>query len=461
MISVITLTSRISLIILLAFYTLTCFGTLFIFKYRFGQKVLYFFQTFAMYMILINGAFVIYLNSSDDRILFMTLALALLFIISRYIFTGIINGANQGILNNMCLFLTVSFLEMVRLDFSKAARQLIFAYISLIIALVGVLILRNIKVLKELWLFYACIGILLLIVVTLTGATEYGAKLSIKIGSISLQPAEFVKLSLVFFIAAVLYKSNCFKNVLLVTAVAAIHVLILVASKDLGTAFVFLMTYIVMLFIATGNYFYLLITISGSGFAGYLALKLFPHIQTRFLAWRDPLSVVDDQGYQISQSLFAIGTGGWMGTGLYQGSPLKIPVVTKDFIFAAIAEEFGCFFALFLIFVCISTFLNIFKVAVNLKDRFFRLVTTGFGTVYVVQTFLNIGGVIKYIPSTGVTLPFISYGGSSLLSCMIMFSIVLSVYEITGQNLNDRKENNTRKNKSDFEEHYRLPVEEL
>ncbi|MCF0128589.1 MAG: FtsW/RodA/SpoVE family cell cycle protein [Pseudobutyrivibrio sp.] len=414
-----------------------------------------------MYLILINGAFVLYLNSSDDRILFMTIALALLLIIARYIFNAIIEGSNQSILNNLCLFLTISFLELLRLDFEKAARQLIFAYISLIIALIAVLILKQIKVLKDLWHVYSLLGILLLFSVSLLGKTEYGAKLSISIGSISLQPAEFVKLSFVFFIAAVLYKSNSFKNVMLVTVLAAIHVLILVASKDLGTAFVFLITYIVMLFIATGNYFYLLITLSGSAMAGFLALKLFPHIQTRFLAWKDPLSVVDDQGYQISQSLFAIGTGGWLGTGIYQGSPLKIPVVSKDFIFAAISEEMGGFFALLLIFVCISTFLNIFKVAVSIKDRFFRLVTTGFGTVYVAQSFLNIGGVIKFIPSTGVTLPFISYGGSSLLSCTIMFAIILSAFSITGQNIYDRKENNEKKHKSDFEEHYRVPVKEL
>ena len=159
--------------------------------------------------------------------------------------------------------------------------------------------------------------------------------------------------------------------------------------------------------------------------AGY---HLFSHVQTRVQAWADPLSVIDKGGYQVCQSLFAIGTGGWFGLGLGQGLPQKIPVVTKDFVFAAISEELGGIFALCLILVCVSCFFMIMNVAMKLRDPFYRLTAVGLGTLYALQVFLTIGGVIKLIPSTGVTLPLVSYGGSSLLSTMIVFGIIQGLY---------------------------------
>ena len=110
------------------------------------------------------------------------------------------------------------------------------------------------------------------------------------------------------------------------------------------------------------------------------------------------MSVIDNEGYQISQSLFAIGTGGWFGSGLYQGMPQKIPVVTKDFVFAAISEEMGGFFALCLIFVCISCLLMFFNIAMQMKDLFYKLVALGLATLYGTQVFLTLGGVTKFIP---------------------------------------------------------------
>ena len=134
------------------------------------------------------------------------------------------------------------------------------------------------------------------------------------------------------------------------------------------------------------------------------------------------------QGYQICQSLFAIGTGGWFGMGLYQGMPDKIPVVEQDFVFAAISEELGGVFALCLLLVCVSCYLMFLNIAMQIKDQFYKLIALGLGTVYGFQVFLTIGGVTKFIPSTGVTLPLVSYGGSSLLSTTIIFAIIQGLY---------------------------------
>ena len=186
--------------------------------------------------------------------------------------------------------------------------------------------------------------------------------------------------------------------------------------------------------------------------AAVLGYNIFSHVQTRFIAWKDPLSVIDNQGYQICQSLFAIGTGGWFGLGLNQGLPKKIPVVENDFIFSAISEEFGGIFALCIIMICVSCFFMIFNISMQLKDSFYKMVALGLGSVYALQVFLTIGGVTKFIPSTGVTLPLVSYGGSSLLSTMIIFGIVQGLYimqsksqEGVANGSKKQKENNQKK----------------
>ena len=260
----------------------------------------------------------------------------------------------------------------------------------------------------------------------------------------------------VFFVAGMLYKNTDFKTVCITTIVAAVHVLILVASRDLGGALIFFVTYLVMLYVATRKLFYFAGGLLVGCIAAVAAYGLFSHVRVRVVAWRDPLSVIDNEGYQICQSLFAIGTGGWFGTGLYQGAPNKIPVVEQDFIFSAISEELGGIFAICLIMVCISCFLMFLNIAMQMKEQFYKLVALGLGTVYAFQVFLTIGGVTKFIPSTGVTLPLVSYGGSSLLATMMLFAVIQGLYILR----QDEGENNARKKqrKTGYE---RQQVEEL
>ena len=151
-------------------------------------------------------------------------------------------------------------------------------------------------------------------------------------------------------------------------------------------------------------------------------------MRVRVLAWKEPFGNYDNGGYQVAQSLFAIGTGGWFGMGLYQGSPSQIPVVKKDFIFSAIVEEMGAIFGICLILICLSCFVMFVNIAIQMTDEFYKLVALGLGAAYAFQVFLTIGGGIKFIPLTGVTLPLISMGGSSMLSTLAMFAIIQGMY---------------------------------
>ena len=254
--------------------------------------------------------------------------------------------------------------------------------------------------------------------------TSYGAKLSL----MGIQPSEAIKITFVFFMAALLRHGADFSKVIQATVVAGLHVGILVLSRDLGSAVIFFAAYLVMIYVASRNVGYLALGLVGGSAGAVVAYHLFGHVRQRVTAWKDPMAVYQNEGYQIVQSLFAIGTGGWFGMGLCQGSPEKIPVVKNDFIFSAICEELGGIFAICLILVCMSFFLMIVNIALKIKKPFYKLIALGLGTEYAFQVFLTIGGATKFIPMTGVTLPLVSYGGSSVACTVLMLAIIQGLY---------------------------------
>lgn len=424
MVSVLISFSRITLLAFVLTFTFIDIIQIFEFKNSevFGS-VMSTIQSVMVVLFLCNTSIILYLVREDSIYLFLLAGQLLLFALIGISLNKLTYPMSRALINNMLFFLALSFAFLERLSQGMAIRQFVFAIVSLIISIIVIMILRQIKRIESFMYVFAAIGIILLLIVSLAGKVEYGAKLSLSFGNISIQPSEFVKLSFLFFISGCIVTYKDFRGFLFASIGAGLHVIILVLSKDLGTALIFLVAYVLLIFIAYKNYIVLGLEISVAAIGGILAYNLFPHIQSRFIAWSDPLSVVDDKGYQISQSLFAIGTGGWIGSGFTAGQPTKIPVVTKDFIFAAMAEELGTIAAICIIICLMCTCLQLFNVAFNCEESFYMLVVNGIAIIFSIQTILNIGGVIKFIPSTGVTLPFISYGGSSLLSMFICFYI--------------------------------------
>ena len=337
---------------------------------------------------------------------------------------------NRLLVNNMCMLLSVGFIMLTRLDYDKAIKQFFIVVVSLVVALIIPFFVHKLTFIKHLKWLYGVIGIAALGIVLVLGQVTHGSKISYTIAGVTLQPSEFVKIIFVFFVASLLYKKVTFAKAVEAAVFAAIHVLILVLSKDLGSSIIFFMGFLFMLLIASRNYLYLIAGfICGSG-AAVVGYRLFSHVRVRVQAFRDPFSVIDNQGYQISQSLFAIGSGQWFGMGLYQGTPSDIPFVESDFMFSAVAEELGGVFALCLILICLNCFFAFLKIAMDLDDVFYRLVACGLAVMYIFQIFLTVGGGIKFIPLTGVTLPLVSYGGSSVLTTLIVFAIIQGLYMI-------------------------------
>jgi len=373
---------------------------------------------------------------------------AMILVLSLY--QWIYVNLSKQILHNMLFLLTTGFIMLTRLSYDKAVKQFIIASAALALCLIIPLLIDKLKYLSKLGWLYGILGIALLLSVLFWGVENYGATNWLQIGGITFQPSEFVKILFVFCIAALLSQRTDFRHIISVTALAALHVIILVLEKDLGGALIFFITYLVMLFVATSQPLYFFSGLLAGCAASYLAYRQFNHVRVRVMVWRDPWSYIDNEGYQVSQSLFAIGTGGWFGMGLFKGLPTSIPVVDSDFIFSAISEEMGGLFAVCMILVCIGTFVMFINIAMKLNNTFYKLIALGLSINYIFQVFLSVGGAIKFIPSTGVTLPLISYGGSSVLSSIIMFSVIQGLY-VLGQDRNDKIEKRKRKNKKETE----------
>ena len=341
----------------------------------------------------------------------------------------IYRNGNMLLLNNMCMLMTVGFIIITRLSFGQGIRQFVFVMIGSFATLVIPVIMQKLKTLRNIPWLYGIVGILALLIVLIAGELSHGANIAIQIGDfITIQPSEFIKIVYVFFIASMFNKSTSFGNVVVTTILAAIHVLILVMSTDLGSALIYFVVYLVMLFVATKEFIYVALGLTAGSGAAVIAYKLFSHVRIRVQAWQDPWALIDNQGYQITQSLFAIGMGSWFGMGLNQGMPYKIPYVEMDFIFSAICEEMGIIFGICLVMLCMNTFMLMMDVGMKSKGKFYRLLAVGLATAYGFQIFLTIGGGIKLIPLTGVTLPLVSYGGSSAFSTLILFAVIQGLF---------------------------------
>ena len=422
--------SKYIIAIVMAIYTYECFA---VFRHRNEEdrNGIYVRQIVCMFIVHFGGFAAICLETNDvSYIIFYGFQQILLFA-TIALYRTIYHEACRLIINNMCMLLSIGFIILTRLSFDKAVRQFIIVTVSLIIGLFIPFLIVRFQFLKKMQWVYAAIGIGSLGIVMVLGAVTNGSKLSFSVAGISFQPSEFVKILFVFFIASMLAKSKDLIQICMSALVAAVHVIILVLSRDLGSALIFFVVYVVMVFVASRNYLYLFAGIAGGILASVVASRIFSHVQVRIQAWLRPLENIDKAGYQISQSLFAIGTGGWFGMGIYQGDPTSIPYVEADFIFSAVAEELGVIFSLCMILVCMSCFIMFMNIAMKIKDDFYRLIAVGLGVVYIFQVFLTVGGGTRFIPLTGVTLPLVSYGGSSVLATIIIFSIIQGLYEIS------------------------------
>ena len=276
----------------------------------------------------------------------------------------------------------------------------------------------------------------LLILPLVFGRETNGAKNWIYIGSHSLQPSEIVKLALLLCVSYLLSQRRIF----LVLLFAGVCLALLMLQKDLGTALLYYGVVLILLFAATGSRLLVLCGLVGAGGGAFAGYQMFAHVKRRVAIWLNPWADTQGAGYQIVQSLIAIVNGGFWGVGLGLGNASVIPEYYNDFIFSVILHEFGVFFGL--IVLCMYLFIVIRGMMIARRSRtlFHCLLAAGCTAMLALQTFVIIGGNIKLIPLTGVTLPFISYGGTSMVSSLCVIGLLQGVASRNEAGVNEDRE---------------------
>jgi len=427
MINLTTQITKYIIVILSALYTMKCF-TVFRSKHEVNRGGAYVVQNILMFMVHFCCYLIIYINIPEVKVIAFYLAQVITFLATIILHSILYKRASRLLVNNMCFLLMVGFVILTRLDFDLAVRQFMIAVVAIVIALVIPIMIARFRFLEKLTVFYGILGILVIGSVSVFGMTVNGATNWIQIGPVSFQPSELAKVIFVFFVAAALQEKPSFKRVVAISAAAGAHVLLLVYQTDLGGAVIFSMVYLFMLYMATEDFRYMILGLFGFSGAALVGYKLFDHVKVRVTVWLNPWPHYTDKGYQIVQSLFAISTGSWFGVGLFKGQPLTIPIVVSDYIFSAISEEMGAVFCICLLLIYTSCFVMFINISLQLSNPFYKLLAVGLSVSYAFQIFLCVGGVTKMIPHTGVTLPLISNGGSSILSTIIVFAVIQGLY---------------------------------
>jgi cell division protein FtsW (lipid II flippase) len=316
-----------------------------------------------------------------------------------------------------------------RLDPSTAIRQVLWFIIGISAYMALVIILPDLKRFASLKYVYMVLTLVFMAMATFIGKELYGAKNWVDLGFVSFQPSEFGKIFFVFYLASSLKNYTDLKSLVEPGVVVVVSLGFMILQKDLGSAMIFSFIAISMLYVATSRLKYLFGALGAGALGAVASWAIFSHIQKRVMIWRDPWSYAANESYQIVQGLYAISSGGLFGSGLYQGFPGYIPVNKSDYIFAVIVEELGVVFALGIMVLYFILFFRSIRAALSATSPFTTLLAVGFSVMIAMQVIVIIGGVYNMIPLTGITLPLVSYGGTSMLTVFFCLGIVQKISE--------------------------------
>ena len=332
---------------------------------------------------------------------------------------------------------TLGILEISRIDPYLGRHQTDSLVVGLAIVVLGQRMFAQYRKLAHVTYPWVVISLVLFVLLHYFGQEVNGARLWFHIGPFNAQPVEGIKLFMVFFmaayladngqaIAAVRWSDASAYARLMVPLVLGwgVSILTLVLQHDVGMAALFLGIFLVMLYVSSRRLDVVVAFLVIFALGAWFAAHNFSYVQTRIAVWRDPWSDPLGHGYQAEQGYFSLAAGGLLGTGYHQGHPGFIPDAATDYTFAAFAEEFGLLGGLGLLALYAALVVRGFGIAFAAPDRFTALLATGFAATLGIQVFVIVGGVVGLLPLTGITLPFFSYGGSSIVANLIMVNFL-------------------------------------
>lgn len=358
-------------------------------------------------------------------------------------------------LGDSYLFIIISMLSSVgiimqsRIDQDNGIRQMKLYLVGVVFFFIALFAYKYLhKYLRKFTIFYWGVSMFLFAFTAIFGVVRNGSKNWIVLAGVSIQPSEFIRILFVLSLAAIFTKARTIKKgkvsylerkkirstrLLFAAAIAFSNAMCLFLQREWGIALLFFAIYLAFLYIYGENKLFFAANILMVILAAFVGVKFMSHIQVRVSAWLDPFADITGKGYQIAQSLFAIGAGGFAGSGIGAGSPYLIPVVSSDFIFSAICEETGVLGGVAILMLYFLLVYRGFKIALSSTNEFNKAVAAGLSVMLGVQTFIIVGGVTKLIPLTGITLPFISFGGSSMITTFIVMGMLQAISSIKGE----------------------------
>ena len=378
------------------------------------------------------------------------LALAAIAIVAHLTVRGTAPDADPILLPIAFLLNGLGLVFVQRVDLATgselAAAQAVWTAVSVGAFCALLLFIREVRVLGRLQYTFGLLTLALLLAPLIPGLTAgviNGAQLWIDVFGMRFQPGEIAKLTMVVFVAAYLERNRALLSVatqrvgpvllpaprhlapLLVATLLSLG--ILAGLRDLGSALLFFGAFLAMLYVATGRPAYPVLGGVAFAIGAVIAYQLFGHVRVRVSIWLDPWADVSGSSYQLVQSLFALATGGLTGTGLGFGRPQDVPFSATDAIFVVIGEELGLLGATAVLLLYLTMAMRGLHIAQTARDEFATLLATGLTVLIAVQTFVIVGGLTRLVPLTGITLPFVSYGGSSLLSNYLLVALLLRI----------------------------------
>ncbi len=343
----------------------------------------------------------------------------------------------------------LGYVMIARLNPKLASQQAGWTAVGVIGFIVTLAVIKRVRTLERVRYTVGLGGVLLLVLPLIPGlgVRINGARIWVRLGIVNFQPGEFAKIALAIFFAAYLVERRELlgtatfklgplmtpdpKHLLPVLVAWGFALMVMMFQRDLGSALLFFVLFMTVLWIATGRGSYLAVGTTLFGGGAYLSWALFSHVQDRVSMWLNPWQDAQDKGYQIIQSTYAFAWGGLAGTGLGVGLGNRVPIAESDFIFAIIGEELGLLGATAVLVLFLLLVGSGLRVAMRSTDPFAKLLAAGLTTLIGVQSFIIMAGVTRLLPLTGLTLPFVSYGGSSLISNWVLIALLVRLSDET------------------------------
>jgi cell division protein FtsW (lipid II flippase) len=381
------------------------------------------------------------------------LVAALLFAFAYFVAHAVVRvvlpDADPYVLPITAVLTAIGLIEIYRISPELARDQGIWMLLGLGLFVAVVIAFRDIRRLEELKYTCGAVAVGLLLLTITLGASVNGARLWIRIGGLQIQPGEFAKILLVIFLAGYLRERRevlaaptrrvlgvgipALRHALPLLLLCGISLVLLVAMNDLGSSLLFYVIALAMIYIATGRLLYVGAGLGLFALGALGAVQLTSHVQSRIEGWLDPWAVEQTSGYQIAQSIYTIADGGVLGAGFGRGLILNsaggtiIPYAQTDFIYSVIANEMGLVGAVAVVLLYLLLAWRGFRIATSADDGFSKLLAAGLATTIAFQVFVIVGGVIRLLPLTGLTLPFVSYGGSSVTANFAIAGLLLCI----------------------------------